>query len=130
MVIYRASSCSRSFISISVVVRLRGPNAYRGIGRVEIYSYYKGEWGTVCDDRWDIEDAKVVCRQLGYEDAVSALQGYSVRDGAGRILLDEVRCYGWESSISKCRHNPWGVHDCSHSEDAGVECLVSGKKGM
>ena len=44
-------------------LRLRGTNNSQE-GRVEIC--YEGQWGTVCDDLWGTNDAKVACRQLGF----------------------------------------------------------------
>ena len=44
-------------------MRLVG-GALQSEGRVEFCQ--SGTWGTVCDDAWGVDDATVVCRQLGY----------------------------------------------------------------
>ncbi|KAM6332453.1 macrophage receptor MARCO [Podargus strigoides] len=87
-------------------------------GRVEIL--FQGTWGTICDDGWSTVDATVVCRMLGYNRAVST---FTATAGTGKIWLDDVNCSGNEDSIFDCSKPDWGVHNCSHNEDAGVECI-------
>ncbi|XP_071823784.1 neurotrypsin-like [Apostichopus japonicus] len=90
-------------------------------GRVEVF--VNGEWGTVCDDSWDIIDAAIVCRQLGYPGAVRARSSAHYGEGSGRIWLDNVACAESSLSLQDCPKSEIGVHNCNHKEDAGVECL-------
>ena len=84
--------------------------------------YYNGTWGTVCDDDWDINDARVVCKQLGFCYALNAYRGARYGQGTGPILLDNVLCYGYESSLFSCSHSGMENHKCNHSKDASVQC--------
>ena len=88
-------------------------------GRVEVL--FRGEWGTVCNDEWDQMDANVVCRQLGYLEALSAPM--NVPSGSGAIWFDNLRCTGDEIALSQCPSDTnIGAHNCLHSEDVSVKC--------
>ena len=98
---------------------VNGSTAYDG--RVEVW--HNGQWGTICDRDWDIDDAKVVCHQLdlSYEHAIVKTGSY-FGEGSGPIWLDNVNCTGSEQNVTVCGHSEWGVTDCDHSRDAGVIC--------
>jgi len=79
-------------------------------------------WGTICDDLWDIRDARVACRQLGLADAVRTTGSVFFDGSTGPIYLDDVMCIGNETRLENCSHNGVGIHDCGNFEDAGVVC--------
>lgn len=89
-------------------------------GRVEVL--YSGQWGTVCDDFWDINDTQVVCQQVGCGNAVSAMSQAHFGQGSGQIWMDSVQCSGSETYLTHCTHEGFGSHNCGHNEDAGVVC--------
>ncbi|XP_054581700.1 T-cell differentiation antigen CD6 [Eptesicus fuscus] len=88
-------------------------------GRVEMLEH--GEWGSLCDDTWDLEDAHVACRQLGCGWAIQALPGSHFAPGRGPIHRDQVNCSGTEAYLWDCPGRP-GERYCGHKEDAGVVC--------
>uniref|UniRef100_A0A8C4NW00 Lysyl oxidase homolog n=1 Tax=Dicentrarchus labrax TaxID=13489 RepID=A0A8C4NW00_DICLA len=101
-------------------VRLAGYPRKHNEGRVELF--YKGEWGTICDDDFSISNANVLCRQLGFVSATGWTHSAKYGKGQGKIWLDNVLCNGGEKSIDSCKSRGWGNSDCTHDEDAGVVC--------
>merc|ERR1712142_316050 len=100
-------------------------------GRVEVFR--RGEWGTVCDDGFDDNDAKVVCRSLGFASGTQH-QGrgsHSFGQGSGKIWMDDFDRSGNEMNLAQCGfswhhyENSTGSHDCTHVEDVGVTCHPS-----
>ena len=116
---------------------------YPHAGRVEVC--VNGTWGTVCDDFWNLADAKVVCRQLGFSTfgnscnliivqssfqhisiGSRAYRGATYGRGRGWIHLDDVRCKGNEQHLIDCRHrNSTYQQLCGHWKDASVVCQPS-----
>ncbi|XP_045677710.1 macrophage scavenger receptor types I and II isoform X1 [Phyllostomus hastatus] len=112
---------SRSISSPSRTARLAdgsGPHE----GRVEIF--HDGQWGTVCDDYWELRGGQVVCRSLGYPGVLTVHKEAHFGQGTGPIWLNEVYCFGREASIEECKIRQWGVRSCTHKEDAGVTCTL------
>ena len=102
-------------------MRLVGTNnSLPNEGRVEIL--LNEEWGTICDDLFDINDAHVICRLLGYSKAYAAIIHAQFGQGTGKIWFDDLRCHGNETSLFSCPHGGIGVHNCGHYEDVGVIC--------
>ncbi|XP_062509168.1 deleted in malignant brain tumors 1 protein-like [Corticium candelabrum] len=108
-------------VTFNVTVRLRG-GTVENAGRVEVF--HGGMWGTVCDNGWDLVDARVVCRQLGFSDAILSLTGSSFGEGNGSIWMDNVECSGVEPRLEYCFFSGWGDNSCDHTEESGVICTA------
>ena len=63
-------------------------------GRVEIYS--GGKWGAVGDEGWDMNDANVACKELGFPEALEMMKqlpaDYVQVCLSFRILKSKITC--------------------------------------
>ncbi|XP_061095004.1 deleted in malignant brain tumors 1 protein-like [Conger conger] len=118
---FRSNRCFHEFdvgVICSAIRLVNGSDQCSG--RVEIY--HVGQWGTVCDNSWNMNNAEVVCRQAGCGRALDALSSAHFGQGSGPIWLGDVSCSGNESSLTQCQHPGFGSYNCSHHEDVGVNC--------
>ena len=82
-------------------------------GRVEVF--HDGQWGSICDDGWDINDATVVCHQLGYARAIAALE-YAVFGEADPLSQVITKLRFGNVKLKVCKYLVF-VHVCS-------ECIL------
>ena len=114
-------------ISNDSAIRLEGGSTYFQ-GRVEVL--YNGVWGTICSDRWNNDNAGVVCRTLGFSGVRKYFSSSSqYGPGSGPIWLDNVMCKGNEASLVECTYPGVGIIEgCTHDKDVGVRCRGSQSK--
>ena len=89
-------------------------------GRLEVN--YKGRFGTICDDGFDTIDGNVACHQLGFTAVVQVRHGAYYGEGKGNIWLESIACSSDIVFMVNCSHRGWGIEDCHHGEDVGLEC--------
>ena len=106
----------------TVPVRLTGVEDIDYAGRVEVF--YEGKWGKICRNEWDINDVKVVCKQLGFKSALAEFIGMNTKDENVPFAMSNVDCTGQESVLESCKRLD-GEHKCVDNIGAQALCEPS-----
>ena len=82
-------------------MRLAGVDSVNYAGRVEVF--VQGKWGKICRNEWDINDVKVVCRQLGFQSALAEFIRINTTNNTISVAMTDVACTGQESVLASCK---------------------------
>ncbi|XP_022111583.1 scavenger receptor cysteine-rich domain superfamily protein-like [Acanthaster planci] len=87
-------------------------------GRVEVF--LEGSWRKVCDDNWDLTGASVVCKELGFEEALSTTAVLQRGVEHEVVTAYSLNCVGYEEAVIQCHYKAsW---NCFLEEAAEVRC--------
>jgi Notch-like protein len=75
-------------------------------------------WGAVCADTIDLQDAHVVCRMMGYMQAVTLYK----QSGESFKFLTTMHCNGTENSTDQCSNGKSKTNTCRGKKDAWIIC--------
>uniref|UniRef100_H3AVD5 SRCR domain-containing protein n=1 Tax=Latimeria chalumnae TaxID=7897 RepID=H3AVD5_LATCH len=96
-------------------------------GRVEVY--YGIQWRSVCGPSWDMNSARVICRELKCGIPRETHNNSFFGRGTGEQMLVNFKCDGRENSLISCTQN-WNISpNCTHAEDFSITCLASNLQG-
>ncbi|XP_072566349.1 antigen WC1.1-like isoform X7 [Paramormyrops kingsleyae] len=78
---------------------------------------------TVCDPDFDLQDAKVVCRQLGCGIPMEEPRGAAFGKGGGQVWSKKINCKGDEPDFGQCLRSSTEEQNCNHETDVGLKCF-------
>ncbi|VDI83621.1 Hypothetical predicted protein [Mytilus galloprovincialis] len=98
-------------------VRLAGGNGpWEGTVEVNV----DRSWGTICNHNFDLSDARVICRMLGFKREIHIWGVAALGQGTEKILLTDLSCTGYELNVGSC-----GYHTtyCRQNQAIGISCV-------
>ena len=116
---------------VSVPVRLGGIGSSALEGYVEAFDVSNSVWSSVCDTSFDILDAHVICKMMGFNTSIIAFANsaaddlYGIAPSGSNFVLDNLDCSGKENSVFECRLTGELSDNCEATEIAGVKCSES-----
>ena len=94
-------NCLLSSLAVPHSVRLVG-GRNKSEGYVQVFGY---SWTSICTDEFNMIDAAVTCRQLGYNYATAVVND-------GRFSRDELGTRQWSNLTFDCSGNEQRLDDC------------------
>ena len=73
---------SSNFTGSEGMVRLVDRVDVNGFATGTLQVFYEGAWGAVCTTNFDNRNARVACRQLGFDSGITRPRKLALRDGS------------------------------------------------